>query len=65
MKKKKKYKKHLPKVKVIRVAAIVQAVKVQVVAAMMILKVHLKNPRNYKRNLFQKMKKKRGKRRRS
>jgi hypothetical protein len=65
MKKKKKYINHLPKVKVIRVEAIVQAVKVQVVATMIILKVHLKNPRNYKRNLIQKMRKGRGKRRRS
>jgi len=54
---KKKNKNLNPKVKGLRVAAVIQAAIVQVAAAAMIHTLHLKNQENYKKNQVKKMKK--------
>ena len=54
---KKKYRNLNPKVKGLRVAAVIQAAIVQVAAVAMIHTLHLKNQENYKKNQVKKMKK--------
>ncbi len=54
---KKKYKNLNPRVKGLRVAAVIQAAIVQVAAAAMIHTLPLKNQENYKKNQVKKMKK--------